>query len=141
VIGDQPGKDEQPPGGSPGGKGNSGQVRSRLPFDAPYRSVYLPVLRDLLPEAYSTFDFPQPTQIKGQRDVTTVAPQALWFMNSDFATELATTAAQDLSSVEAAYRAILSRPPSPEETTEAQALDHPTLIQALFATAEFRYVF
>ena len=124
-----------------GGKGNSGQVRSRLPFDAPYRSIYLPVLRDLLPEAYSTFDFPQPTQIRGQRDVTTVAPQALWFMNSDFATELATTAAQDLSSVEAAYRAILSRPPSPEETTEAQALDHPTLIQALFATAEFRYVF
>jgi hypothetical protein len=128
-----------------GGKGNSGQVRSRLTLHSPYRTVYLPVIRDLLPDAYSTFDFPQPTQIKGQRDVTTVAPQSLWFMNSEFANEIAETTADTLETIPDIYRAILGREPSSEELTDAKDLvadsGRATLIQALFGTAEFRYVF
>ena len=57
-----------------GGKGRWGVTRSLLSIHSPYRTVYLPVLRSLLPEMYHTFDFPNPTQVKGQREVTTVAP-------------------------------------------------------------------
>ena len=41
-----------------------GETRSLLGIASPYRTVYLPVLRSLLPEMYSTFDFPNPNQIK-----------------------------------------------------------------------------
>ncbi len=67
-----------------GGKGKNGVVRSLLSIESPYRTVYLPVLRSLVPPLYSTFDFPDPCQISGQREVTTVAPQALFFMNGEF---------------------------------------------------------
>jgi hypothetical protein len=128
-----------------GGKGNNGRVRSLLSIESPYRSVYLPVLRDLLPDAYSTFDFPPPTQIQGQRDVTTVAPQSLWFMNSDFADGIAADAAERLQSVEDIYHAVLNREPTAEEKAEAKELmsdlGPAALVQALIGTAEFRYVF
>ncbi len=127
-----------------GGKGNGGRPRSLLHLDAPYRTLYLPVMRDLLPDAYSTWDFPPPTQIKGQRDVTTVAPQALWFMNSELAESLAkdVASAQDVAAI---YRAVLSREPTSAEAAAARELAHSTgwaaLAQALMATAEFRYLF
>ena len=33
---------------------------------------------------YETFDFPEPSETHGAREVTTVAPQALFLMNNDF---------------------------------------------------------
>ncbi|MBL9114548.1 MAG: DUF1549 domain-containing protein [Verrucomicrobiaceae bacterium] len=124
-----------------GGKGNTGRVRALIGMESPWRTIYLPVLRDLLPDDYSTWDFPPPTQIKGQRDVTTVPPQSLWFMNSDFSSSVSTDAANKLKSIEAAYQAILGRDPSAEERSETSDFDTETLVQALFATAEFRYLF
>ena len=147
-----------------GGKARGSSTYSLLSVNAPYRTVYLPVLRSLLPEEYSTFDFPDPHQITGQREVTTVAPQALFFMNSDFVTECARGAATQLLKdetadsprVRLAYLRLLGREPNPEDVSDSLTLLrdlHPpaslrspeqyrwtTLIQALMSSAEFRHV-
>jgi Protein of unknown function (DUF1553) len=49
-----------------------------------HRSVYLPILRGLVPEELQVFDVADPNLIMGEREVTTVAPQALFMMNSPF---------------------------------------------------------
>lgn len=142
-----------------GGKGRWGETRSLLSIHSPYRTVYLPVLRSLLPEMYSTFDFPNPTQVKGQREVTTVAPQSLFLMNSDFAVRTARDAADrvleeshsnDRDRVRVVYQRLLGRMPTPDEVVVAlQFIDSLTgdstkqyrwaaLIQALFISGEFR---
>ena len=129
-----------------GGKGRHGVTRGLLSPEDPFRTIYLPVVRDNVPELFSTFDFPGPTQIKGQRDVTTVAPQALFFMNNpmveELAAEIAVKAGKD---VKAVYRLILGREPTSEESADAEVLKRETgievLAQALLGTAEFRYVF
>jgi hypothetical protein len=147
-----------------GGKGKAGAVRSLLSVDAPHRTVYLPVLRSLVPGLYSTFDFPDPCQISGQREVTTVAPQALFFMNSDFVVRCAGDVAavalrqSDLKRerIEYIYRRLLARQPQDEELNDAlkllQSLEAPSserdpelyrwtaLVQAILASGEFRYV-
>jgi uncharacterized protein DUF1549/uncharacterized protein DUF1553 len=129
-----------------GGKGRHGLTRGLLGIDEPYRTIYLPVVRDNVPELFSTFDFPGPTQIKGQRDVTTVAPQALFFMNNEFVEEVAgEIATQAKNDVKSAYRLVLNREPSNEELSDAEALKSElgleALVQALLGTAEFRYAF
>ena len=48
------------------------------------RSIYLPVVRSALFEVFTAFDFADPSTLNGQRDQTTVAPQALFMMNSEF---------------------------------------------------------
>lgn len=146
-----------------GGKGRWGATRSLLTIDAPYRTVYLPVLRALMPEMYQTFDFPNPTQIKGQREVTTVAPQALFLMNSDFAARssqdmairlLENPALSDTEGVRSIYLQLLGRPAVDEEVQESmrflQQLTPAStsrnsdvyrwsaLIQALMISGEFR---
>ena len=47
-------------------------------------SVYLPVVRDQLPEALALFDFADPSLVVGERATTTVPAQALYLMNSPF---------------------------------------------------------
>jgi hypothetical protein len=143
-----------------GGKGKIAPTRSLLDESASFRTVYLPVLRDLQPEIYKIFDFPEPTQIKGQREVTTVPAQALFFLNSRFATDVAHRAAQRLLEDAAlrnddarlirAYVTFLGREPATDELQEARAFlsslnDTPvarwsSLCQALMAGTEFRYV-
>jgi hypothetical protein len=125
-----------------GGKGRHGLTRGLLSPEEPYRTIYLPVVRDNVPELFSTFDFPGPTQIKGQRDVTTVAPQALFFMNNPMVEEMAAEIADKSGKdVKAVYRLVLGREPSSDEVRDAGDLDLQTLVQALLGTAEFRYVF
>ncbi|HCN77627.1 MAG TPA: hypothetical protein DIT13_10600 [Verrucomicrobiales bacterium] len=125
-----------------GGKGRHGITRGLLGIEEPYRTIYLPVVRDNIPELFSTFDFPGPTQIKGQRDVTTVAPQALFFMNNPFVEQLSAQIAEKAGKdTQAIYKLILGRDPTSEEITGARDLDDQTLVQALLGTAEFRYVF
>ncbi len=139
-----------------GGKARGASTYSLLRIDAPYRTVYLPVLRSLLPDEYSTFDFPDPHQILGQREVTTVAPQALFFMNSEFVTECARGAAEwllrdeseETSRIRLAYQRLLGREPSDDDVADAVALLHDlppktrwtAFVQALMCSAEFRYV-
>lgn len=154
---------ERPEGtqvGGTGGKGRLGITQGFLDIEAPYRTLYLPVVRDGVPELLSTFDFPGPTQIKGVRDVTTTAPQSLFFMNSPFIEELAQDIVRQVlderqtmeENVRGMYRHLLGRQPTPEESLEAVSLmkevegsqdtsSWVTLVQALLGTAEFRYVF
>lgn len=146
------------------GSRGRGKTRGEIGFSSPYRSIYLPVIRDFLPDEYGVFDFPDPSSVAGQRHVTTAPPQALFFMNSRFVEDCArdtaerildsTTGADDR--IRKAYRLVLGRIPTVEEIDDAEdlmrhldtdGLDDPegyrwsVLIQALFASAEFRYVF
>jgi len=146
-----------------GGKGRTGQTISLLNLESPYRTIYLPVLRDLLPDVYGTFDFPDPTQIKGQRFVTTTPPQSLFMLNSEFAARMAQeTAARlleekgsDKDRIARLYVRLLGREPDLEEANAALTLMRDldssqarepeiyrwsTLVQAIMAGAEFRYV-
>ncbi|MSR56901.1 MAG: DUF1553 domain-containing protein [Planctomycetaceae bacterium] len=53
-------------------------------YDSARRSIYLPVVRSALYEVLQAFDFADPSTLNGRRDSTTVAPQALFMMNSGF---------------------------------------------------------
>lgn len=50
--------------------------------ETPRRSVYLPVVRSGTFPIYQIFDFPDPSVPLGRRASTTIAPQALFLMNS-----------------------------------------------------------
>lgn len=147
-----------------GGKGRESWLRSLTPDDAPYRMIYLPAMRSKLTPMHETFDFPDPSQIKGQREVTTVAPQALFFLNGEMAVSLSRSAAEgllngqykdDAAKVQAAYGRVLGRKADADEVNDAlrmmKALEADdarepelsrwaALIQALMTSAEFRYV-
>src|SRR5690606_32034366 len=59
----------------------------RLPADldgSVHRSVYLPMIRDRLPDVLDLFDFAEPSQVTGVRETTNVPTQALYLMNSPF---------------------------------------------------------
>jgi hypothetical protein len=148
-----------------GGKGREARLRSLTPDDEPCRAVYLPVLRSMLTPMHETFDFPDPSQIKGQREVTTVAPQALFFLNGELSVSLARATAQrllgeeykdDVSRVQAAYVRVLGRKADAAELTavrdmmkeldvssgsgNAETARWTIFIQALMSSAEFRYL-
>ena len=48
------------------------------------RSLYLPVIRNNVFDLFQLLDFPDPAVPSGDRAMTTVAPQALMMLNSDF---------------------------------------------------------
>jgi hypothetical protein len=56
-------------------------------YNSNRRSIYLPVIRSALYDVFTAFDFADPSTLAGQRDQTTVAPQALFMMNSAFVLE------------------------------------------------------
>ncbi len=47
-----------------------------------HRSIYLPVPRNLLPDALELFDFPDNSMVHGTRETTLVPSQSLYWMNS-----------------------------------------------------------
>jgi len=134
------------------------------------RSVYLPIVRGVVPEILTVFDFPEPSIIFGRRDETTVPTQALYMMNSPFVVKQAEATAKKIlaktsepkEQVETAYRAVLARTATTRETArgvaylkqtyesivdakrsnddEARLRSLAAFCQALFASAEFRYV-
>jgi hypothetical protein len=91
------------------------------------RSVYVPVVRNMVNRFYETFDFPEPSETHGSREVTTVAPQALFLMNNTFVERNALVAAERLIAktdsaeerVRRAYRQTLSREPTAKEIASA----------------------
>ena len=77
----------------------SGRARSRttvIVANDRRRSVYLPVFRNALPEIFEVFDFADPSMVTGRRNVSTVAPQALFLMNHPFVIEQSRAAARRL---------------------------------------------
>jgi cytochrome c553 len=96
--------------------------------DTNCRSVYLPVMRGLVPPALDVFDFAEPSLSTGSRDVTTVATQALYLMNNPFVMEqsrrladrlLAENGLDDAARVGLAYRTTLARTPTDVERKQA----------------------
>ncbi len=122
------------------------------------RSVYVPAFRNALPEIFEAFDFADPSMVVGVRNVSTVAPQALFLMNHPFVREQAKLAAQRLlaeklpdddARLNRACRLALGRAPTDGEKSVANkclgggtdALTAWTdFFHALFASADFRYV-
>ncbi len=117
------------------------------------RSVYLPVFRNALPPLFLAFDFADPSVPNGRRDMSTVAPQALFLANAPFVHQQSLRCALRLKAEVAegdrlahAFRATLGREPTPGEERSADSFlgDEPDqarwaeLFQALFATPDFR---
>jgi hypothetical protein len=63
------------------------EVRRRTNF--PCRSVYLPVIRNDLPELFEAFDFANPHSTTGARPQTTAATQGLFMLNNQMVMDTA----------------------------------------------------
>ncbi len=130
-------------------------------FKQPRRSVYIPVFRNSLPEIFEAFDFANPSMVTGRRNVSTVAPQALFLMNHSFVREQARLTAKRLlnesvddekARIERAFLLTLSRRATGEElklsqTFLASAAEDSSVeeawtqfVQSLFGSIEFRYL-
>ena len=95
------------------------------------RAVYIMIQRNFGFPMFETFDSPDPAVSCPGREETTVAPQALWFLNDDMVFQQARGLAQrvlqeagDLSEnwVDRAWKLALSRAPSHQERQEARQL-------------------
>jgi hypothetical protein len=133
-----------------------------------HRSVYLPLLRGLTPGTLEVFDFAEQGMVTGNRDTTTVAPQALFLLNSPFVRQQSTALAERLlneigsdnvARIQLAYHLTLGRTATPQEVervtsylaayeaearkekaTDPRAAAWASFSQALIGSAEFRYL-
>jgi len=130
-----------------------------------YRSVYLPVGRNLIPRALDVFDFADPNSVTGLREVSNTADQALFMLNNPFVIELSDAFARRVvqstqepqARVQRAFELAYGRSASPQETQaslsfvrkakesqdqvasdEANFKAWSQFCQALMASAEFR---
>jgi hypothetical protein len=172
--------DAKPPVGSPVSRAGEGPAGGRGPLGGAggaatgndprnaNRSVYLPIVRDNLPEALALFDAPDPSLIVADRPTTTVPAQGLFLLNNPFVIRSAEAAADkllkdtttDTERIRQAYLSFYGRPPNEKELQNAEkflkaytaqlAKDRvpeirrqketwAALTQALFASAEFQY--
>ena len=132
-------------------------------FEEPRRSVYVPVFRSSLPELFEVFDFANTSLVTGRRNLSTVAPQALFMMNHPFVRAQAKLTAERLlddsqpkeaQRIDHAYLRILGRHATAKEialsqkflksvieTTENGRGEAWTqMVQSLFSTIDFRYL-
>lgn len=89
-----------------------------------HRSLYLSLLRTLVPSSLEAFDYVEQGMVTGKRDTTTVPTQSLFLLNSGFirenaahlASKLYTDSNGDASEiVRVAYRRVLQRVPTSKE--------------------------
>ncbi len=124
------------------------------------RTVYLPVLRSSGYDGQNAFDFPDPAVPDGDRRTSTVAPQALFLMNSDLVHASSQTLAEarlaaapdEAPAARAAWMVehLLDRPATAAEIERAQRFiaHYPAdsaeawaaFARALFASNEFLYI-
>ena len=97
------------------------------PDETARRTVYLPIYRNRLPSLLTLFNFADPSASSAGRAKTSIAPQGLYFMNSDFVRQRARAlaghllrpeAGRDKNRIEEAFRIALSRDPEPQEVAE-----------------------
>ena len=112
------------------------------------RAIYGRVSRARSSQMQALFDFPAPVQTAPDRDVTTSTLQQIFLMNSAFLQNLSDAAARKAmakgaapaSQVAALYRQVLSRNPTPAETSAALAYlqkgSLPRYAQILLSTNE-----
>ncbi|AMV40032.1 PSD1 and planctomycete cytochrome C domain-containing protein [Planctomyces sp. SH-PL62] len=70
--------------------------RDKTGYDTRRRSLYLPIVRNHLYDMFQLFDSTDANVMNGDRATTTVAPQALFMMNSDLVIQSARELAADL---------------------------------------------
>jgi hypothetical protein len=132
------------------------------------RSLYTPAFRNKRLELFEVFDFADINGLVGKRTSSTVAPQALYLLNHEFVITQSRKAAERFlgssaaraddtdALVQQAYRAALGRDPTEREARLAKDFvavsdgesDKPAkrlenwalLLQALFASVDFRYL-
>ena len=129
---------------------------AKLPSDldgSKRRSVYLPVLRDQLPDVLEQFDVANPNLVTGDRDVTNVPLQALYLLNGPFVQEQAVALAKRIQTspdrIQIAFQLCFNRAPDAKEVVLAEkffkngSADDLKLLtafcQSLLASAEFRF--
>ncbi len=137
--------------------------------DTAHRSIYIPIIRDQVPEVLELFDFAEPSLVSGSRDDTSVPSQALFLLNNPQVMKLAEATGERLQKnytsiterIDAGFRLAYGRPPTQREADAAdrfinrfsqaetkaglkskdvQKATWAAFAQALFAAAEFRYV-
>jgi hypothetical protein len=105
--------------------------RDQTRYESRRRSVYLPVVRNHLYDVFQLFDFGDASVPEGNRPTTTVAPQALFMLNSDLVLDASQSLANSLlarADLDTAGRLRLlflrahGRPPTHRELAQAQAL-------------------
>ena len=142
--------------------GNTNRRRT----DFPCRSVYLPVIRNDLPEIFDALDFTDPHKTTGMRPQTTVATQGLFMLNDEQVMDAAVaTAARVLAAesdelaLDRLFLLVTGRPPtaadaeamlsfvtSAAEAEQAAGGEHPRreawalATHALFASSRFQVV-
>lgn len=133
------------------------------------RSVYLPTIREGMPELIELFDGPDPNEVTGTRATTNVAGQSLYLINNRFVLEQSDFFANLLMKrfdstkdrVNFAFLKAYGRPPNKSEmestiayfkkflpaatrqtgdSKEAEWMFLTTFCQGLFSSAEFRYI-
>jgi hypothetical protein len=129
-----------------------------------HRSIYLPIVRDRLPEVLSLFDGADPVLITADRPTTTVPSQSLFLLNNAFVMRAADRLLQsngaEADRIREAFVRFYSRPPTAGEQAGAAAFlkayraqltkdrvpaprqereSWSAFCQALFASAEFQY--
>jgi hypothetical protein len=124
------------------------------------RSLYTPAFRNRRHEVFDVFDFGDVNNSIGVREASTVAPQALFFLNSAFTGDQAQAAGQRFANaqkdadaaINEMTRAILGRNPSGPELKVLSALYKSApqgedaarrlarVAHALFASVDFRYI-
>jgi len=140
--------------------------KGTLDENSPRRSIYFTVKRSKLVNSMAVFDAPEPLVSQGSRPVTTVAPQALFLMNSPqsraWASSFAAGFAKEpdaAAKVRAAQQSVLLRDPASDELAAVLAfLEKQTALhrdtgkenaeqeaftdycQALFGLNEFLYI-
>jgi hypothetical protein len=138
-------------------------------YNSRRRAIYLPVIRNALYDMFQAFDVGDPSMVNAKRSSTTIAPQALFVMNSPFALEQSKAFAENLLAipvsdqerVRMAYLKTLSRAPTPQDgarslrfiaayarglvgkesdAKKAQSKAWQAFCQVLFASNEFVYI-
>ncbi|WP_238388921.1 PSD1 and planctomycete cytochrome C domain-containing protein [Roseimaritima ulvae] len=97
------------------------------------RSIYVPVIRNHLYDMFKLFDYTDASVLTGDRNTSTLAPQALFMMNSQWIDEITTAMAERLlthddaveARVQRLYRQAYGRRPTTDEvSTATQFLEH-----------------
>ncbi len=78
-------------------------------YDTLRRSVYIPVIRNHLYDLFQLFDYTDASVLNGDRDSSTIAPQALFLMNSDWVMELTLAMADRFMNAEGSQSACIDR--------------------------------
>ena len=128
-------------------------------YESNRRALYLPVIRNHVYDLFELFDFPDPGTVNGNRADSTIAPQALYLMNSPLVLRATESMAEallkegDLTNaqrVQRLYAQVFNRLPTVKETQRAvvfinnfaqdRLASWQALSQALVSSNEFLYL-